>query len=465
MSSLIVTCPEGIEHDSPRVVNGIVNIVSEYLKERRADGEWELELFRKTGGGGQERIQVKRRTNLPGGAALICQVRPLDRDSSWNVLVHPPSDVDLEKLLSYKEQPKEPQEEKQDKEEKTSSVLFLGQVCFSKVKSHHKHGLNVEIEEKGKTIGGFIPLADLGGYNPNVLKKYPVGKSIKVLVCDLSRSPITCSTRVDTVLSSDDSHDVFTGTSNQDGLLSLKSYAKNFKRIYELVEALIPVMVASKENFISFDRAIEEATKYLLWKYKSTSIDSRAVPAILRQLCGFMEAMQVPLLARHSSGKGYELTNFAWSELGGKDYWFDRVAEVASQNDYKDATMVVEAEVPKSESGSEDHVKEQEASATVGAVPHVALIQEVEEYPVQSASSTEIKNCAEDVSICLDSAAKYLGKSCRLAEISSHLSSLQAEKEEIECWLERHKELKGLMKELQSFSAISKSRVDDLTKS
>jgi hypothetical protein len=222
-------------------------------------------------------------------------------------------------------------------------------------------------------------------------------------------------------------------------------------------------MISSKENYISHDRAIEEATKYLIWKYKSKSIDSRAVPAILRQLCGFMKAMPTPLLSRHSSGKGYELTDFAWSELGGKDYWFDREPPVLPPVELPADQPVVEAEEqPDSTEPApaepiqkeEDRVEE---PALAEAIPE-------EESPPAQIVSTEIKERVENVSICLESAAKYLGKACRLAEISSHLSALQAEKEKIEKWMEKHRALKGLLNELRSISDIPQNKVDDLTK-
>ena len=449
MSEAFVTCPDGMDHDSARIVSGIVRLFSEYLDERGGSGEWELELFKKTGAVAQERVVFKRKIDAYGNMAALFQIRPMDRNSSWKVIAYPPSDADLERIMSAKRKRKakpvtEPVPVKQtDSSLSSSDVIFDGKVCLAKVASHRKHGLNVEIEEKGFQIAGFIALADLGGYDPKILNKFPVGKAMRVLICDSSRSPITCSTKVNVVLTSDDSKDTFTGATNKRGLLMLKSFVRDYKRVYDLVESvLIPLTMEVKENFISHDRAVDEVKEYLLKKYGAKAIDYRSVPAIIGQICGRLDTMPIPLVERHPNGNGYRLTEFGWAEFGGQDRFLsDNYVEPEVEQ------QVEEPEEQQPETVETEWEKPETKDNPLGAAS---------EAEGQFPSQAEMANHVEDWAHNLDLATTYFGKACRLAEISSQISSLQGEKEEIEKWLEDHKGLRKMLREFQSIHPESK---------
>jgi len=173
MSELVVTCPDGEKRDTARVVNGIVTLFAEHLRQRGIGGEWELELFKKTGGGGQERLLFKRQTSDKG---LIFHIRPLDRDSSWTVITYPPNDVsdkDIDKLISNEEPKTEEVPVVQEAPTMDASdVLCNNRIYYATVTSHASHGFEIEIETKDKdvpTVEGYIHLSYLDKYDFTLL--------------------------------------------------------------------------------------------------------------------------------------------------------------------------------------------------------------------------------------------------------------------------------------------------------
>jgi hypothetical protein len=255
---------------------------------------------------------------------------------------------------------------------------------------------------------------------------------------------VTCSTRVNAVLSTTNSKDFFTGTPNKDGSLSLKSFTKDYKRVYDLLQDLIIDMMGSRNNFIRKQRAVERATEHLKSKYGAMTIDFRSVPLLLNQLCHALESIPLPVLRRENDGTddGYALTDFAWGELGGMDNLLFDKKEEPPEPQAEEAELVQGSSI----SGSEP---EPESPA--------------EDPPVDDVRE-EIDESMDDLSGRIEDAAAYFGALCRLNEVSSQISTLQAEQEKLQKWVDENKPLKDALLQLQRvFSSVSKKRVQELT--
>jgi len=433
---LTVKCPDGYSKDSVRVVSGIINLLTGYLGQRGADGDWKIELYRKTGGGGMERVYFKRKHKTQGrDDALLFQVRPLDRGSSWTVVAYPPKGYNVDKMLNAQPVEKEPEEEEEEQQEEDkdiSGLLAINQIHQAKVTEHYPHGFDVEISVKDKKVMGFVGLADLGSYDPKMLNKFPVGKTIRVLVCDTTE-PVTCSTKVEAVLSTDNSKDVFTGALNSDGSLPLRAYTKDHRRVFDLLQEIVVEMMQTRKNFLTKDVAVECVTKWLMKKYNAKSIPLRAVPALLRQLCQSLEQVPMPVLRKVDDG--YALTDFAWGELGGMEQFF---SDAPSED------------VLKASTGEEDEDDGEDIGGVVATPPPAPMPLEIEDILEDEDEDVEDH---QNNGCDLTKVAEYFGKLCRLNELSSQIASLTNERKEIERWLDENKHLRASVRQVQSVFA------------
>lgn len=391
---LTIKCPQGENKDNARVIGGIVDLFAKRYSAFGLNGCWLLELLRKTGGGGQERLVFKRLTN----GVLLYQARPLDRDSSWTVLVHPPENANLKMLLD-KEQglPKETLA--------TPAPIEISvcneQVYRAKVTAHLAHGLSIEIETKTGPCPGFIQLADIG-FDKAAINKYPVNKTMKVLVCDASKVPVVCSTRTDTVLTTTNANDMFTGRPNGDGSLSLKGFTTSSKRILNLVEHL---GVFSGGEKIPKEMAISITMEYLKAEYGG-STERQQVVTILNALCNKSDVLPAATLSR--TDEDYSLTAFALDEL--------------------------------------PHIKEElpAPAPTPQPVPQIEMqieIQKAEPAPAPAESPERI--------VPIDEIVEYLGKACRQVELKSHIEALAKEKKALDEWLSANGHVKAAAQSLQ----------------
>lgn len=389
---LTIKCPDGESKDSARVVGGIIDLFARRFSAFGLNGCWSLELLRKTGGGGQERLVFKRQTN----GIFLYQARPLDRDSSWTVVVHPPASANLKTLLD-KEQatPSQPEE--------VTPLIQISvcneQVYKARVTAHLSHGLSIEIESKTGPCPGFIQLADIG-FDKASINKYPVNKNIKVLVCDASKVPVVCSTRTDTVLTTTNANDMFTGRPTGDGSLSLKGFTASSKRILSLVEHL---GVFSGGERIPKETAISITMEYLKAEYGGTA-ERQQIVTILNAMCNKSDAMPAATLSR--TDEDYSLTSFALDEL--------------------------------------PHIKgEQPAPAPVAAVA------EPEPEPEPAVAESEVAPQKTERIVPLDEVVEYLGKACRQAELKSQIEALSKEKSSLDEWLQANANVKVAAQALQ----------------
>jgi hypothetical protein len=438
MSELVVTCPDSDKRDGVRVISGIVTLFADHLRQRGIGGEWELELFKKTGGGGQERILFKRQTSDKG---LIFHIRPLDRDSSWTVITYPPDDVsdeDINKLIS-KEEPKT-EETAVVQEAPTmdaSDVLCNNRIYYATVTSHAQHGFEIDIETKDKdfpSAEGYIDLSDLDKYDTTSLNKYPVGKRFRVIVCNKSKNPVICSTRIKDVLETPNARDEFTGMPDEDGVLSLKTYTCSFHRVLNLIDEFANVvMMPAKRNFITHDQAVEVATQFLLKKYNAKSINSNGLLKIISSFCGKMEATKYQVLQRQDDG--YVLTQDAWDEIGGNNTVFD--------------------EAPKKPVQQEPLIHPDEPVFEIKPDPEPVAKPDTYESAVVTGIPQATKEDLED-------GAEYWAKLCRSIEISSQISALQMEKDQIKQWLAANEDKKSVCLRLQAIFEANRQRVGEL---
>lgn len=433
MSEPVVVCPDGEKRDSKRVISGIVNLFSDLLRQRGVGGEWELELFKKTGGGGQERLVFKRQTSDNG---LIFHVRPLDRDSSWSIITYPPDDVtakDVDRLISN-DVPKKEEQPVVQKEIDVSEVLCNNRIYYATVTSHVQHGFEIEIETKSKdtpTVGGYIDLSDLDKYDPTSLNKYPVGRKFRIVVCDNSKRPVTCSTRIKDLLGTNSSRDEFTGIPDENGVLSLRTYSCSFRRILDILDEFANVvMMPAKRNFITHDQAVEVATQFLLRKYNARSINPTGLLRILSSFCGRMEATRYQIFQRKDDG--YVLTPDAWEEIGGNTLF------------------------------AENTKKEPPPEILWPDDPQPTIEIQPDPEPVTEADHDVAERMLQPDMDELEKAASYFGKLCRLSEISTQLESLIAEEDSIKKWLKEHRDLKVSAENMQALCNVNREHISEL---
>jgi hypothetical protein len=403
---LVVKCPGGEKRDSTRVVSGIVNLFAEYLAERGLGGTWKLELFKKTGGGGQDRISYKRAYQETAAApeCHLYNIRPHDRDSSWAVLVYPPPDTDIPALIATV--PIIVSNEDEDAEESTMEespmAVFDSHVYHAKVVAHRNHGIDIEIDEQGRKVPGVIELADLcigGGYNKKEMNKFPVGRGVKVLVCDASQSPVVCSIRTDTVLSTSSSKDVFTGAL-KDGELPLAGFTYDHRRIYALVEYLGLITLEKGSFCLPREVAIDSCIAHLKAVYGAKSVARQRVCVVLDACCKARGALPEPLLKK--TDEGYLLTDFALRELGLQDAAEKQLEQPSPQASFEDLEGV--------------------------DIPPVMP----QEPPTQS----------------VEAIAEYLSKAIRRADIQLSLDNLSREKQELDAWLKANQDCREAAQEV-----------------
>lgn len=402
MSNLIVNCPGGHKRDSTRVVKGMIDLFSQRLTELGRTGKWSVELYKKTGTGVQDRLIFKRvfkDNQITGGkSTLMYHARPLDRDSAWLVFVEPPTEDDGFAVVEAEMNPKKAAPPAEAPKQDAVPALCENHVHRARISRHANHGIEIEIGEDNQP--GFIPLADLcvdGKYDKKAINKYTVGKVIKVVICDASKSPIVCSIRVDSVLSTSHAMDMFTGVPDKEGHLSLKGFTRDYKRVYRLIEWL----ASNKEEHgevMSKEVALKLTEEFMALTYGSKTLDTRGAGAILSHLCEAVESLPEPMLQK--SVDGYSLTEFAWIELGLKPQAPVAVIEVAPEPE----------PVPETPREERD-----QAPATVDSIIDVPPLEDL---------------------------IKYAGMALRYAQVCSSIDAILREKAEIEEWLSANGKLK-----------------------
>ena len=440
---------------------GIVKLMTEHYEERGIEGNFTISLYRKTGGGGQDKCRFMRVfADHPNQAPqAMYQVRPHDRDSTWLILVQPTDRSVFDGLVAKEKAPLKSKTPSAlavpaaaTEPEEADAELFPNKACFAKVVSHQKHGFTIGIETKGKPVEGFVSLADLPTFNQKEMNKYPVGKKIKVLICDPSKSPVECSTRVETLISTTNSKDVFTGVPNPDGSLSMNSYLRNFRRHYALLGDFGVHAQYGGKNLISKDEIVDLTTEFFKKKYEGTKTiegGRQTIFLLMAQYVRGTEIVNTPCLSKN--GDNYSLTEFAWTELDLIDP--DKGEPVAKPQD--EPTVHPEPGEEQGEAKEEfccfDHPEEQSQSPKPAtqptpqpkAVPALPDTNPMDLTKLQELPDPELDESAEPFGNILKAAATYFGKASRLAEVKSQLSSLQHEEAELEQWLEENEEMRS----------------------
>ena len=466
MSDLVIECPsKETKRDDARVVFGIARLLSEHYEQKGIGGKWKMRLFRKTGGGGQERLVFRKLIDDPGGnqPVLMYQVRPLDRDSSWTVLLYPPPGCNLKDIVSLENAPSLPPETQVEtpvQEEDVSESLCDNQVYVAKVSAHKEHGLLVEIAIEDEKVLGFVPLSDLD-YDKQLENKYRVGKNVKVLVADSSKSPVVCSIRGAIEMTSSDSlKDVFTGAPNKNGSLSLRGYTlSGYQKIYELVEDLALSMLDSDPPYLSKEKAVDAAIEYWKKKYNVPVVERSVTGTILNQLCKGTKAVPVPLLCHQ--GDGYSLTEFALNELDLSEKPQSAEASpviLSEQPKSVPAEPVAESEPDPVTETDEQHLSAKQTDMFLdhNPIPETTEQPDATVEPVVEQAQPSTPEISPEM---VKEAALYFGKASRFAEISSQLSSLQTEHEDLAAWLEKNKDLRKIAQAVKCMADEMASRL------
>lgn len=426
-SQLTVRCRNGGRKEDKSVVSQMCHMLTRHFADLgfgSKGGVWNVDLFKKTGGGTQERINFKRvhRDNVSGGKSVLEYfIRPYDRDSSWLIFIDPPDGVscaDVEKL----EDPKPAAAVEPAPSDIPSVALNVNQVYRAKIAKHGEHGLEIMLDEE-KNLIGFIPLSDLcmnGKYDKKELNKYPVGSIIKAAVVDATKLPIVCTSQLDGIIETDHPQDVFTGTAGGDGLIKLGGFTRSQSRVYELIEWLA-MHAADRDpdkcpKPIPFDEAAALVDEYVLTKYGAKPHKSAS---LLNALC---IAGVEPMLEKID--RCYFPSKFAWSELGGIEAFQRRAKGIKDPEPEIQEEIVETAVEPVEEVAAETVVALEEVIGTA-----IANHQRI---------------------IPLDEVVEYLGKAVRLAEVNAALKSYGDERDELAKWLSENAEIREYAKSFQA---------------
>lgn len=327
---LRVTCPNWERKEDKKAVNRMIDIFMEHVSAVGLGGDWTLELFKKTGGGAQDRILFKRlfEHEISGGKlSLLYNIRPFDRDSSWLVIAHPPEGADARAIAKritgdadFESRPVQPDDDSPPSPD--HSKLVTNQACTARIKSHGQWEMEVLIEDKWP---GFIPLADicLAKYDRSQMKKHPIGSKLKVIITDPSGTRVECSTRTGGFVATDFADDVFTGIPDADGGLRLKGFHKKLGRVFDLLKRLAPTFLKYDEMSrpVPSDEIVEDVELTLMEMsqeqgYDVKYVDHAKISVTMNAICKLAE---LPEQWVKKVDDGFSLTSFGWSELGGKE--------------------------------------------------------------------------------------------------------------------------------------------------
>lgn len=321
---LEVTCSNWERKERKKAVNRMVELFSEHIV-GFCGGKWTLELYKKTGGGLQDRVIFKRlfEHEISGGkTSLMYNIRPFDRDSSWSVIAHPPGDVNVQSLAESIAGAAPPPPPSGGEEDAPSNNFVPNQVYSARITAHGQWEMEIEVEGKHP---GVIPLADIctDKFDQRQMRKFPVGSKLKVVVTDSSGAKLECSTRTEGLVS-DNSKDVFTGIPNADGSLRLKGFQKGpqgLNRVFKLCGRMAASFYKYDPKPLPIDEAMDDVELYMMEEYTKDGyevlrVDHNLIGILMRTIC---EMSELPEPWMTKSDAGFTLTKFAWQELGGKD--------------------------------------------------------------------------------------------------------------------------------------------------
>jgi hypothetical protein len=333
MSNLIVECPNGHKKDSPKAIIGIVRLVKEHLLGFGInEGKWSVNLIKKTGGGGQDRIVFKSIYEDSKKPSIVFFVRPFDRDSSWLIETYPPPCISVAELKAKfegkKEEPvsevqQEPKEEpKEETQEKSQNIITnqIGKAKVIKILDGEKLGIEIEVKVgfggREKKYNSFLSLDDIreGEYDKKELTRWPPGKTFKVLVLEVDEEAGTaeCSSHTDGYSSSKNLDDRFSGSLNADGTIILTGFCDDSLRILGLVRWMSE-KVSDRTLPLNSKTMQEICQSYFDAKYgngEHIKFFPKQLPNIIRGLTGGNN----PLLEGNVKS-GYLVTEAGWNEF------------------------------------------------------------------------------------------------------------------------------------------------------
>lgn len=439
--------------EDKRVCTRMCEVLRDHLESLGFGGVWQAALFKKTGGGGATRIEFKRPIGERFHQQLLYFIRPLDRDSSWLVLVSPPDNISIQDVVNAETKRKDllgPLSTPEPEPVEEAIALNIGQMYKARVVEHVDHGLYVEISAKDGNYRGLIGLADLSEtYDRKILNQYPIGKPLRVVVStiDEPRKLVTCSIRVTEagIAKTTHSSDLFTGQPDKSGLLSLEGFTKDMKRKFQLLEWMAVLSSAHYPKPIPHEVALSWLMDNLKMEYGATSVDKRGAATLFSALYQGVEPLvQKVENLEGASGRGYLITEFGWGELGGVHKWVagvpapPPVAEEATAA-HDDATTGRDGGTPAPmpisllETPLEERV---EKIKEILATP----APEVIERPILVVSdekSVTFMNSAPPV----EEVAEYIGKMGRLIDLRSQQDALAREQDDLERWLKENSHL------------------------
>lgn len=396
------------QQDLVAIVNPMSQLFAKHLADLGLDGSWILEPIKRTGGGGQDRVVFKRinRNEIRGGKkSLLYLLRPTDRDSSWLVHAIPPPYIDIEALSNrlLGTQIETGESALVSGKKPVQSNFAVNQVCIGRVVAHGANGLEVQLDDK---YPGFIPLADIceGKYDRKQMLKFPVGKRLRLVISEAENEPIVCSTRVEGIVATDRADDVFTGKPSEDGSLKLNGFHRAPDRVYELIKWIAMDAIDREPDRIPPDTAFELVTSFMQTNYGAKTVERRAAGVLLGAICAAIE----PMLSKDDSG--YAITEFGWSEIGGKDSF--RVKRAGSS--------VPAPSDPEIDRGQ-----------------HVVMEQEQ----------------TSDDEVPIGDIVAYMANALRLAEVSSQIEALEGEQRSLKVYLESKENVRDAAERLNKHLA------------
>ncbi len=369
------------------LANQIKSILRSYLNERGYEGDWEAELFKKTGENTTEKIELRKISKENQYA--VYAVRPFDKSSSWRITVRPPKGFDIEQL-NEKAVTQEVETPTEEVEEPT-----VNQLRKARIVTHLQHGMEILIDEKYE---GFIPLQDVSeSYDKKDLNRYPVGSLLRVVIADTSK-PYPCTIRTDGIATTTSKNDLFSGQPDSDGRLSLLSYTKDPNRIHEFVQVFSIIAESHKPKSVPYEEAIKWMTDFFKDKYKAKDIHPKGVLRLFTTICHSRDTCWIK-----KTQDGYEVTEEGWIEVS------HQAPEVIQ-------AVALEPELEKAEA-----VTKQVESRLQPIVEHLEPIH---------AQPT------------LDDLITYIRKSQRLVDVTEERRMLDKEITELKDWLDNNLQLK-----------------------
>ena len=254
-------------------------------------------------------------------SSALYHVRPFDRDSAWNIRLWPEPPMTLQEIINAENAVAPPKDNDEPapqpaKEPSTPTLLVAQQMVKTKV-SRHREGFGFEVaplDDQGHV--GLVLLQDItldGEYDKSNLNRFPIGKSIRVMIDDPTATPIKCTLHVEGVAEPASDKDVFSGVPNKNGDLSLKCFGENINRVYDLI--LEMAAQGLNEKPWEYSLAATMVAEWFVERYKLQSTKNIA-PGSVDSIIRSLYSRKDPLIRRRKddSGDWIELTDFGQKE-------------------------------------------------------------------------------------------------------------------------------------------------------